>query len=187
MTFGSRLIAANLWLFGPLVRARMIGAPPTAALLRSTSAITRLEAGSRLNVLPNRARATAVFFVHPSESTHQVLERVRRACGDSIEVRVLERAEPTPRAATDSHAFGVVARSIRETFPDALVAPSLLVGNVDARHYVALSDHVFRFTPIVATRVDLARIHGSDERIGLAAHGQVIRFYLRLLRNVQAP
>jgi acetylornithine deacetylase/succinyl-diaminopimelate desuccinylase-like protein len=45
------------------------------------------------------------------------------------------------------------------------VAPGLMVAATDSRHFTALSDHIFRFSPVRAKPEDLARFHGTNERI----------------------
>jgi carboxypeptidase PM20D1 len=184
MAFGSRLIATNLWLFGPLVKSRMSQGPVTNAFIRSTIAPTVADAGSRFNVLPAEARATIISFVHPGETTHDVLKRMSDAAGpQGVRLRVVEAKEPTPRSSTSTEAFKDVSRAIRQVFPDALVAPSLLIGNVDARHFVELSDNVYRFTPILLDGADRSLIHGINERISITAYGDVVRFYYALIKN----
>ena len=125
----------------------------------------------------------AVFFVRPGESTSEVENHVRRVAGDGIQLRRLQSGEPTPRSSTDSEAFETLDRSIREVFRESVVAPSLLVGNVDARHFASLSDHVYRFTPIEVDPESVKQLHGTNERIGIEAYVDVIRFYDRLIRN----
>lgn len=183
MALGPRLLATNLWLFGPMVKSRMSQGPVTNAFIRSTIAPTIVEAGSRFNVLPAEARATIISFVHPGETTHDVLKRMRDAAGPNVQVRVVEAKEPTPRSSAGADAFKDVSRAIRQVFPDALVAPSLLIGNVDARYFVGLSDNVYRFTPILLDGADRDLIHGLNERISIAAYGDVVRFYYALIKR----
>jgi carboxypeptidase PM20D1 len=187
MSLGMRLVAANLWLFDPLVRANMTKNPATNALIRSTTAATMLEGSPRQNVMPKHARAVVVFFVRPGESTEDVLVHARGVVGTDVRTRVLEANEPTPQSPSTAAPFRMLTRTIRETFPTAVVAPSLLVGNVDARHFVGISSNIYRFTPLVADASDVKRIHGTDERISLEAYADVIRFYHRLIRNADEP
>jgi len=67
-------------------------------------------------------------------------------------------------------------------FPDALVAPSLVVAGTDGRHYAAISGDVYRFVPVRLGPGDLARIHGRDERIAVEGYADLIRFYVQLLQ-----
>ncbi|MCB2008755.1 MAG: hypothetical protein KDH93_27345, partial [Rhodoferax sp.] len=51
----------------------------------------------------------------------------------------------------------------------------------DSRHFLGISDHVFRFSPVRAKPEDLARFHGTNERISVDNLAELIRFYHRLL------
>ena len=55
----------------------------------------------------------------------------------------------------------------------------------DARYFQAISDHVYRFSPVRAHPQDLARFHGTNERISLDNLGELIRFYRRLLEQAE--
>lgn len=51
----------------------------------------------------------------------------------------------------------------------------------DARHYGGLSGNVFRFLPVRLKPEDLARMHGTDERIAVRHDEEAVRFYRRLV------
>ncbi len=67
--------------------------------------------------------------------------------------------------------------------PELVMAPGLLMGGTDARHYAAVTEATFRFSPVHTEAADLGRFHGSNERISVANYAQMIQFYERLLRN----
>jgi carboxypeptidase PM20D1 len=102
----------------------------------------------------------------------------------SVTVSVLDSAgEPSPVAPTDSAAWRMLERTIRQAFPDTVVAPYLVTGGTDARHFAALTPNVYRFTPTRLALADLTRVHGTDERVSVANYGELVRFYAQLLRN----
>jgi carboxypeptidase PM20D1 len=72
---------------------------------------------------------------------------------------------------------------VRELFPGTIVAPGLMLGATDARHFEPLSQQVLRFSPVRAKPEDLSRFHGTNERIALANLAEMIRFYHRLLQT----
>ncbi len=84
-------------------------------------------------------------------------------------------------SSADSAAYSAISATVVETFPDVLVTPSLVLGMTDARSYQPIAADVYRFLPIQLREVDIARIHGTDERISIAAHARMIAFYVRLL------
>ena len=64
-----------------------------------------------------------------------------------------------------------------------VVAPGLVVAGTDSRHFEGVADQVYRFMPIRFKREDLARVHGTDERISIAQLADMVRFYHRLLQQ----
>jgi carboxypeptidase PM20D1 len=187
MALGKKLVLANLWLFEPLVIRQLAESPLTNALLRTTIAPTIFQAGIKDNVLPTHARAVVNLRIMPGESTAAALEHVRQAIDDpNIKLTPLAtRMEPSAVTATDSPSFELVARTIRQIAPDAIVAPSLLVAATDSRHYANLTKNILRFLPITLTVNDTKRYHGIDERISIADYLRCINFYAQLIRNSQ--
>ena len=59
--------------------------------------------------------------------------------------------------------------------------PGLVIAGTDSRHYEAVSDHIYRFSPVRAGPQDLPRFHGTNERISTANLAELIRFYHRLI------
>ena len=187
MAWSKKLVLANLWLFEPLAANRLSKSPLTNALLRTTIAPTIFHAGVKENVLPTQAHAVINLRVMPGESTATALEHVRKAIDDpQVKLTPLPiRIEPS--AATDiaSPSFKLVESTIRQTAPDAIVAPALLVAATDSRHYAGLTKNILRFLPITITAADTKRYHGIDERISLTDYLRCINFYARLIRNSQ--
>ena len=54
---------------------------------------------------------------------------------------------------------------MRELFPGTLVAPALMIGATDSRHFDNVADRIYRFSPARARPEDLPRLHGTNERI----------------------
>jgi len=60
-----------------------------------------------------------------------------------------------------------------------------MIAATDSRHMVAVSDNIYRFSPVRARSEDLSRFHGTNERISIANFVEAIRFYHQLLVNSQ--
>lgn len=181
-----RAVFANLWLTRPLVVRELSAAAKTNALIRTTTAPTMLEASPKDNVLPTRARAVVNFRIHPQDNVASTLERVRKIVDDPhVEIALHGTpSEPSAVSPVDAEPFELLQRTLGQVFPEALVAPSLVIGATDARHYGALSEHVYRFTPVRLGEGDFERFHGLDERLALSNYEECIRFYAQLLRNL---
>jgi carboxypeptidase PM20D1 len=153
-------------------------------MVRTTTAATIFQAGTKDNLLPSHARAVVNFRILPGDSVEAVLEHVRRVVDDDrVEIQTVGRfsAEPSAVSSTDSDAFRTLERTITSVAPGAITAPYLVVVVTDARHYAGMSRNVFRFLPIQLTARDLARMHGSDERIGVGEYEAAIRTYRQLV------
>jgi carboxypeptidase PM20D1 len=183
-----RVALSNLWLFRPVVESQLARGPSTNAMLRSTTALTVINAGNKFNVIPGQAEAVLDFRILPGDSVASVLRHVRDKAGPDIEVTVVGGSkEPTPVSSTEAPSYRTMERTLRSIFPDTVVAPALYVAGSDSQHFVPIADSIYRFSPVRVKPQDLPRLHGTDERIAVANLGELVRFYHQLLRNLNAP
>jgi carboxypeptidase PM20D1 len=188
MAWYNKLALANLWLFGPLARKQLAASPLTNAAIRTTVAPTLFNAGVKDNVLPAKATAVINLRLAPGETIDGATAHVQVTIGDpNVKITPLPvQIEPSKISDIKSPSFAMLHQTIRETAPQSLVAPALLVAATDSRHYRALSGNIFRFLPIIRGAEDAKRIHGVDERISIEDYERCIRFYAQLIRNSQS-
>jgi carboxypeptidase PM20D1 len=179
-----RVALSNLWLFKPVVERMLAGQPSTNAMMRTTTAMTIVNAGNKENVLPGRAEALVNFRILPGDTVESVVAHVKRAVADDrIKVEKLgEGGEASPVSSTSAEGYRHIERGIREVFPGALVAPGLMLAGTDAKHFVGLADQLYRFSPLRAGPAELSRPHGTDERMSVDIVADMVRFYHRLLQ-----
>ncbi|MEN4042675.1 MAG: M20 family peptidase [Anaerolineaceae bacterium] len=185
MPFGMQVALANNWLFGGALRRRMLRQPAAAALVRTTTAVTMISGGVKDNILPARAQATVNFRLAPGDHIAWVCEQVRKAIADPrVQFEPLEGAawEALPVSPTDTPAFTTLSNTIRGIFGDIPVAPYMVIGATDARHYTTLCDHVYRFAPAFFEDGDLERVHGVNERIAIDSLARMVQFYSALIK-----
>jgi carboxypeptidase PM20D1 len=190
MRFGPKLVLANTWVTGPLVRRALAKSPTLGASIRTTTAVTVFHAGVKDNVVPATATATVNFRVLPGDTTEDVLVHAREVIDDprvTIEPQARSRTEPSTVSRVDAPAFRLLAETVREVFPGTVVAPSLVLGATDGRYYGKVADDVYRFAPFRLTAADIQRIHGKDERLAVSSLGDGVRFYRRLLQRSAGP
>lgn len=185
----NRVALTNLWLTGPLVQGQLEKSPSSNAMLRTTTALTIVRAGNKDNVLPGRAEAAVNFRILPGDSIDSVEKHLKSALGDdAIQVkRYPGNSEPSPVSPTDSTGYRSIEQAVRQSFPDAVVAPGLMTAATDSRHFSLVSDSVYRFSPFRAKGEDLPRFHGTNERLSISNYGEMIQFYQQLLRNTAQP
>jgi carboxypeptidase PM20D1 len=182
----NRVVLSNLWLFKPLLLREFEKSGPTEATVRTTTALTIFNAGDKDNVLPGNAEAVVNFRLLPGDTQASVTEHVRKVIGnEKIEIKPYPgNTDPPPVTGIASESYRALNTTIREVFPDALVAPGLMVAATDSRHYAGVTDNIFRFSPVRANSEDLKRFHGTNERLSIANYADMIRFYRRLMEKL---
>lgn len=102
----------------------------------------------------------------------------------------LQTAPVTP--IENNPTWKLLSGTIRHVFEDSktafnvnqkpiFVAPSIMSGNTDTRHYWNLTKNIYRFNPI---RGDYSyNIHAIDERVHLDAHLETVAFFYDFVRN----
>ncbi len=186
MPFAKRLVLSNLWLFKKLVVRQMEGDRTTNASLRTTMAVTILGGGTKENVLPTKVWATVNCRLIPGDTIETVVARIRAIIADD-RVRIEPKARPnnaSPVSDVGSTGYTILNTTIRQVFPNAAVAPALVLGATDSRHFSEVTETTCRFSPLPLTRQDMARIHGANERIGKDDYLRCIRFYGQFIRNM---
>jgi len=186
MPFGTKLAMANRWLLSPVIINIMAQTNAGNAMMRTSIAPTVIHAGVKDNVLPVEAIAKINFRILPGDSVRGVEEYVRKVIdNDRIKIEVLKQfdSEPSPVSDTASVGFRILHRTIKSCFPDAVVAPYLVVGATDARYYRKVCRNLYRFMPVRMNEDDLKRPHGTNERISVDDFKNVVKFYVELVKG----
>lgn len=193
VSFSQRMAFANPWLFGDMLKSRLSRSKTTNATIRTTTAPTIFHAGATDNVLPAEAEAVVNFRLLPGDTLRDVYERVVKIVDDEkVEVKPLKSEmlesdygwNPTPIADTESPQFERLFDLVKGAFPEAQVAPYLVVGATDARHYAHICRNAFRFVPVVVSREDLGGMHGINERLSFDNSGRMVGFYMACMQEM---
>jgi len=182
-SFGQRLLLRNRWLFGPLIERMLSRGAAGNAMLRSTHALTVLRAGIKDNVVPAHAEALVNFRLLPGDSRDQVLAEVRRVMDEpAVKIEVINAEEDTPITASDGPLWDGLEAVLATAIPDAVVAPIVSPGTMDARRFARAGIPAYRLVPFTADAGERQRVHGVDERVSLDNLEQAIRVYAHLMR-----
>jgi len=193
LPFTQQMLFANTWLFGGLLKKKLSESNMLNAIIRTTTAPTIIEGGSKDNVLPARAEAVVNFRILPGDDLRSVYQMVLDRIGDDrVQVTPFEGDtlegesgwDPSPVADTESAYFLRLSRLIRETFPGVLVSPYLVVGGTDARHYASVTENALRFSPVQMGKEDLQRVHGVNERLSFDNCARMVGFYIEYIREI---
>jgi carboxypeptidase PM20D1 len=185
MPFYAKAIFANRWLFNGIILNIYQGSKTSNALVRTTTAPTILNAGVKDNVIPAKAEAVVNFRILPGETSADVMAHLKTVISDErVKVSMIEGfSEPSPVSPVDVYGFKAILKTIRQVYPEALVAPTLMIVASDSRKYIKVSKNIYNFAPIVVTSEDLARMHGIDERNKIEDFTRGISFYYLLIKN----
>lgn len=158
--------------------------PETAALVRTTRAVTLLRAGHAANALPESAEATINIRIAPTSSVAEAVEQVRRAIADPrVSISVLQPSEPSPVSPAHGPAWNDLVAAVRDVHPGLLVTPYVMMQASDARWFTPISAHVYRFTPFRVSADERACLHARNERLGVRAYLDGIAVYAALMRR----
>jgi carboxypeptidase PM20D1 len=183
LPLGMRAAFANQWLFGPALRKRLTSAARTNALVRTTTAVTMIQGGVKDNLLPAQARAMVNFRLLPGDRAADVEQYARKIVADDavqFNIPIGASWEASPVSPLGSPAGQTLLRTIGEVYPEALMAPYLVAGATDARHYVNLCPNVYRFSPMMVSTEDLGSIHANNKRIAISSLERMVQFYILL-------
>lgn len=185
MPFAARVAIANRWAFGSLVEQQVAANPSSDALLRTTIAPTIVQGGTKENVLPQQVHAVINLRLHPRDTPDSALAYLRESVADIDGVTIEFEGtsnNPSPVSDTEGDAYALIASAARAEAPEgAAVAPMLVLAATDSRYYVEVAENVYRFAPMVAAQDEMARIHGTGERMSVENMGRLVRFYAQVM------
>ncbi|MDT0621699.1 M20 family peptidase [Croceitalea vernalis] len=178
LPFMKKLAFANPWLFKkPILEALNA---------HTTTAPTIIDGGIKNNVIPTVAEATINFRILPGETIESTKQHIIETVSDKIKVEPVGfLTNPSPVSSIDSEAFKNLERTIRSTFPDAVVVPGLVGGGTDARYFYEISDDVFRFYPLRINPDNMTGFHGIDEKITKENYKEIIQFTYQLIKGYE--
>lgn len=169
-----------------LTRALLAAGPETAAMTRTTFAITTLSGSPAINVIAATAKAGVNIRVMVGDSVADVLEHVRKVIDDDqVHIDVIEEGAASPVSPVDDDAFRLLEATIGQVFPDAVPAPYVMMAATDSRHFTAICDRVYRFAPFRMTKAQRESIHSFDEHLGVDAFLDGISWYRRLIEGIR--
>ncbi|KFM71554.1 putative carboxypeptidase PM20D1, partial [Stegodyphus mimosarum] len=185
-SFPFKVIFGNVWLFKPFIMLYMRN-PVMSALQRTTTAVTTITGGTKLNVLPSSASAQVNLRIHPAQTTEEALNFVQKVINDDrVKVDVLSECSPHPISPIDTFGFVTIRNSIKQIYKDSCVVPTTLIANTDTRWYLNLTNSIYRFSLVRMLPSGISRFHGHNERISIKNYLELVNFFLHLIKNSDA-
>ncbi len=159
--------------------ARMLG-----AVIRNTTNPTMLDAGYKVNVIPGEASAQVDGRFLPGFED-EFFNTLAELCGEQITIDWVSK-QPAWETQYDGDLVEAMTRSLLAEDPDARVAPYLMSGGTDAKHFRKLGMRSYGFAPLrLPENLDFtALFHGVDERVPVDALEFGARVFDRFLDDV---
>lgn len=185
-SFGLKIIFANMWLFkGLLKKIFMSASADTRALLSSTFAFTLIKGGNQTNVIPNHVEANINVRIAPFNDVEEVVKHIKKVINnDNIKIEVFDVNKMYKECDFNLEGYEKIKNTVYKTYENVVVAPFIMLGGTDARHYNEISDCVIRFSPLIFTNEERKGIHGLDEKLKVESLKKGLEFYENLLEIV---
>lgn len=150
---------------------------------------TVINAGSKLNIIPDTVEIDLDIRTLPGDGSEQVGEMIREALGDmASDVELLvQREHPSTRSPSETPLWDALERTSRRFYAGASLVPMLMVGATDARFFRNAGSVAYGFGMFSRnlTLDDLAAMgHGDDERIDVESLGMVTDMWGALIRDL---
>jgi Gly-Xaa carboxypeptidase len=187
-------------------------AGPSIKYLFTTSvAVDIINGGAKANALPERTKITVNHRVNVGSTSKHILSKITDLAGQVAKKHnltltpfngtespssitlfpigtPLEPAPVTPTYSTSDKKtpYEILSGTTRALYGKSLVvSPGLMTGNTDTRYYWGLSEHIFRYGPgWDKDQLGMGNIHTVDERIGVQAHVDAVRWMAAFVRNM---
>ena len=180
---GTRLLAANLWLFArPFARA-LTERPLLNATLRTTAVVDSIGLSAPDGALSRELSARVRLALAPWNEPGAAVEELRERLAD-LPVAVEPAGGPAPavRGNTAAGGFRAIRAAIHLVFPDvAAVVPAVTPLPGGAADFRALADEVYGFAPFRMDEEALLALPGSLDRVRTGVYTAGVRFYAELI------
>ncbi|MEA4911772.1 MAG: M20/M25/M40 family metallo-hydrolase [Oscillospiraceae bacterium] len=185
--FGMRLLLGNVWLFKPLLVAVMPKVSPFGgALLATTCTFTMMKGSDAPNVIPNEAYVVANLRTSVQQNVEQSIAALKPIADKyNLEFEITQQRDASPVVSTKTPTYAYLSKCVNDCFPDCGVAPYVIMGGTDCRHFHAVTDNAIRFAPLRMSTKQMESCHAVDENVTLSAVAEAIDFYKYFVKNYQ--
>ena len=169
----------------PAFRARFLSNRQSAAMVRTTFAVTMLRGSEKSNVIPPEATAQIDCRMLAGDDPQEIAAWVRGVIADEhVQVSIAREPKIPNLSPPDTELYKAMADALRRRAPGVVVVPMILVAFTDNWVFRRCGLHGYGFSPFVMEEEELQRIHGNDERISLENLREGVRVYTEMLMKV---
>lgn len=186
--YRTKILISNINLLRPLFYWHMSKYTGDNARLRSTYAVTVIEASNIQNAVSSEASMIIDARIIPSQTvdeTKKYLERIiKKTLRDkNTKIEYLTAIEPCSSSSTESDEYKKLVDNIQKLYPGLIVTPYLTLVSTEARDYSLIADNTYRFLPAVLTDEEAALMHADNEKISIENWARMIAFYKEFIQT----
>ena len=184
-SFGMRMLLGNIWLFKPLLMALMpVVSPFGEAILSTTCCFTMMKGSDACNVIPKEPYLIANLRTSVHQNCEESLAVLKKYADKyDLEIEIIQARDASPVSNIHSKEYAYLTECIKKQFPDVGVAPYVIMGGTDCRHFHALSENALRFCPVRMSNGQNAACHAVNENVTLSALAEGVRFFKMFLKG----
>jgi acetylornithine deacetylase/succinyl-diaminopimelate desuccinylase-like protein len=171
----------------PAGRAWLTGEPERNALLRNTISPTVLTGSNKTNIIPQVASAELDIRLLPDEDPEAFRQELIRVIRDPrVKLEEISPLPPRYDAPLDTELFQAIERVAGEFLPGVPVATPVSPGATDRPTYAKAGITAYGLDPyLIPIEENRYEVHGNDEHLSVANIGWGVRFYVRLLQEME--
>lgn len=184
MPFMQRMAFANPWLFKGVIAGTYEKTGAGNAMLHTTLVPTIIEGGIKDNVVPSQVKATINLRLLPGDSVDAVIKKVEEIINDkrvTVTKHIGAIAEASGVTPVKSFGYEKMDRIMKQSYPDILTSPFLMIGATDSRHFGKVSSNIIKFSPMI----DPIGFHGINERVSMESYQTALWFFEQLILDNQ--
>ena len=137
-------------------------------LLHDTIALTMMEAGYKINIIPEKASMSFDCRLLPDTDASAFVSNVQQIVNDEGVAFDVEWPDAAPSMApVENPLFSAIEQACLAYLPAALPVPTICVGGTDARFFRQLGIPSYGLVPAMYTGEDMKGFHGIDERLSV--------------------
>lgn len=181
------------------------------AYVATTQAIDVIHGGVKVNALPEKVEVKTNYRIKLDSSAAAVHERyleiaesvarkhdlglskgnqsiIPATSNGLISIIVSNAIEPVKSSPTSGPVWDLIGGVTRHIYEEVLkkgplyFAPSITTGNTDTRHYLGLTNNVYRYIPGIQ---NVSNAHTVNEHISIDSHIAVVLWYYELLQVLE--
>jgi acetylornithine deacetylase/succinyl-diaminopimelate desuccinylase-like protein len=157
--------------------------PMWNSMMRDTIAPTMFQAGIRPNVIPSEAHAVINVRLVPGDTIDLLVNDLKKLVNDPMIKFDVQHdgGFAAPNSSLDTDFYALITKVSAQEFGGVPVLPFMSTGATDSSQLRLHNVQAYGLRPIPLTSEDLARVHGDEERIPLAAFAKGVDCLTRIV------